>query len=147
MLDTHPFKDKVNVLILDDNESYLELLSSKLTEINSFEVNVLSATTIKEAFVHIDKHTINVCISDYYLQHESAIEFIDSIQNMGLDLPVIVITGDANDELTPLLLAHGAMDLIEKDDLSPALLARSIRYTIRRNEIDSQLNKLILENE
>lgn len=146
MLDHKPFDHTLNVLVLDDSVSYLELLEHKLSKIDSYKLNVFTSRSIKEAFEHIDGESIDICISDYYLENETALGLIDGLAQRELNFPVIVITGDANEDLTPLLLSHGALDLISKDDLTPALLDRSIRYAIRRNQIDKEIDSLIVEN-
>jgi len=146
MLDTKPFNDAITVLILDDNTHHLELLSQQLSEINSFKLQVHAVGSIKEAFEFIKDHEVDICLCDYYLENENALNFIDSLAFKEINIPVIVITGDANENLNPLLLSHGALDLIEKDEISPALLDRSIRFAIRRNQIDGHIAGLIEEN-
>ena len=83
---------------------------------------------------------------DYYLKNETALELIDALMESDINLPVIVISGETSEDLTSLLLSYGALDLIEKNDLSPAMLDRSIRYAIRRTQIDNHINNLIIEN-
>ncbi|MBF7073354.1 PAS domain-containing protein [Glaciecola sp. MH2013] len=145
MLDTGPFKKQVNILILDDSASYLELLEHQISKVTGYACTVFKSTSIDEAFEHIHNQSIDVCISDYFLEGETALDFIDKLADKNIDIPVIVITGDATDELTPLLFSHGALDLIEKDDLSPALLTRSVRFAVRRHQIDQHINNLIID--
>jgi len=146
MLDTKPFNDVIRVLTLDDNPNHLELLNQQLSKISSFELQVHAASSITEAFECIEDNNIDICLCDYYLENENALNFIDRLALNEVNIPVIVITGDANENLNPLLLSHGALDLIEKDEISPALLDRSIRFAIRRNQIDSHIAGLIAEN-
>lgn len=48
-----------------------------------------------------------------------------------------------NAEYSALLLSHGILDLVEKEHLNPQLLAQSIRYAIRRRQIDDQIKEAI----
>ncbi|MFW8591672.1 chemotaxis protein CheB [Glaciecola sp. 2405UD65-10] len=146
ILDTKPFTQQLNVIILDDSAAYLELLESQLSQINEYQINIFKCSNVKQAFSLIRKNDIDICICDYYLKDETALNLIDGLTHKEIVVPVIVITGDKSDELTPLLLSHGALDLIDKDELSPALLDRSIRYAIRRHQIDLHIEELI-ENE
>lgn len=146
MLDNKPFEKSINVLILDDNPSYLALLEQQLSKIDHYTINAFPATCVDEAFTLINQQPIDICISDYYLQNETAIDLIDGLLEKNLNLPVIVISGESTEDLTSLLLSYGALDLIEKQDLSPAMLDRSLRYAIRRNQIDQHINNLIIEN-
>jgi len=145
-LDTAPFTDKLNLLILDDSAAYLELLEQQLLKITDYKLNLFKCTSVAEALILIEKQDIDICISDFYLDNETALSLIDGINEKEQKLPVIVITGDQNEDLTPLLLSHGALDLIVKDDITTALLDRSIRFSIRRNQIDERISNLINEN-
>lgn len=80
---------------------------------------------------------------DYHLQTETALDFIDVISARMIDIPVIVVTGDDNEELHALLISHGVLDLIQKEDISPLVLAQSIRFAVRRREIDQEIFNLL----
>jgi two-component system CheB/CheR fusion protein len=146
MLDTTTFEQEVRILILDDNTSYLELLEQQLLAINSFAIKVVQAKSISEAFDKIEQQDIDICVADYHLENETALDFIDQLSEKEIDLPVIVITGESHDVLNPVLLSHGALDLIEKEEITPALLDRSIRFAIRRKQIDDNIAGLIVDN-
>ena len=146
MLDNKPFDESINVLILDDNPSYLAILEEQLSKIKQYKINTFAKTSVEEAFEVIEKQEIDICISDYYLKNETALGLIDGLVKYKMNLPVIVISGESTEDLTTLLLSYGALDLIEKKDLTPAMLDRSLRYAIRRNQIDKHINNLISEN-
>jgi two-component system CheB/CheR fusion protein len=146
MLDTQPFEEVVSILIIDDNVSHLETLEHQLLGIDHFKLNILRAETINEAFEKLANNKVDLCFSDYFLENETALDMINRLEDENINLPVIVLTGDINKELNPLLLAHGAIDLIEKDEISPALLDRSIRFAVRRNQIDEHIADLIVDS-
>ncbi len=146
MLDNKPFDESINVLILDDNPSYLAILEEQLSKIKQYKINTFAKTSVEEAFEVIEKQEIDICISDYYLKNETALGLIDGLVKYKMNLPVIVISSESTEDLTTLLLSYGALDLIEKKDLTPAMLDRSLRYAIRRNQIDKHINNLISEN-
>jgi two-component system CheB/CheR fusion protein len=146
MLDNKTFNKVVRVLIVDDSPSYIDLLTQQLENIDTFKLDITSASGIDEALAHIATSMFDICIADYYLENESAINLIEELTSREVLLPVIVVTGDANEDLSPLLLSHGALDLIEKDEITPALLDRSIRFAIRRNEIDEHITTLIVDS-
>jgi two-component system CheB/CheR fusion protein len=146
MLDTKPFSKKLNVLLLDDNKAALKLLSENLRNIDSYECSTLLATDISQAIELVSENEVDICISDYYLNNESALDFIDALKARRLDIPVIVTTGNLTEQLSPILLSHGALDLIEKEDITPALLDKSMRYAVRRQQIDQHIESMISTN-
>jgi DNA-binding NtrC family response regulator len=143
MLDTNPFNNDINVLVLDDAPAYIEELKQHLNKIGSYGVKVFSAHNTAEALSQIKQHNIDICISDYFLENETALTFIDHLQDKHINLPVIVITSDNSADLNPLLLSHGALDLIERHEMSADLLDKNIRFAIRRNQIDKHIASLI----
>lgn len=143
MLDTKEISEELNVLILDDCPVYLEFLEQQLLLVDMYKIKVFHASSTRSALKQIAKHHIDICISDFYLGDETALNFIDSKESKHIDVPVIVITADSDQELSPLLLSHGVLDLIDKKVMTPALLGRSIRFAIRRHQIDADFSDLI----
>ncbi|WP_371192528.1 chemotaxis protein CheB [Glaciecola sp. SC05] len=143
MLDEKPLNEQLNVLILDDCPVYLEFLEQQLLLVDDFKVTIFRASNTKAALKMISKHDIDICVSDFYLEDETALSFIDSLTTIDVNIPVIVITADADQELSPLLLSHGVLDLIDKKVMTPALLGKSIRFAIRRHQIDANFSSLI----
>lgn len=146
ILDNEPFSNHLKVLVIDENDSYLDILKQHVTAIASYQTKVFTAGTCAGALSIIDDQDIDVCIVDFYLQNETAIDFLDHLVELEINMPTIVITGGANDDLNPILFSHGALDLIEKDNVSPASMEKSIRYAIRRNQIDQNITTLIAKN-
>jgi len=138
-LDTQPFADSINVLVLDDTPSDIELLSQHLKKINHLNVNVLEATNTAQALKAIDQKRPDVILADYHLQGETVLGLIDKMQELEIDIPTLVVTGDNSDELNAILMSHGVLDLIPKNDITPPLLFRGIRYAVRRKQIDDQI--------
>lgn len=145
ILDTTPPPQKLTVLMLDDNAGDLELIKQALLEITGCEISVFESKNIHSAYSHLNKQNIDICLVDYNLNNETALDFINGLANHNIDVPVIVVTGDSesHEDLNAVLLSHGALDLIDKKDASSPLLLRSIRYAIRRRQIDNQITNLL----
>ncbi|MEO0443596.1 MAG: response regulator [Pseudomonadota bacterium] len=143
-LDTAPFTDKVNILIVDDQAADLALIENELKSIEAFSVKVHQAKTVKSALAKIVNNTVDVCIVDYNLKMETALDLIDIFSEKNIQVPIIVVTATAHDnDLNALLLSHGAMDFINKGEISAPLLSRSVRYAIRRQQIDDEIDHII----
>jgi diguanylate cyclase (GGDEF)-like protein len=61
-------------------------------------------------------------------------------------LPIISITEQGDDEGVRLALHQGAVDCLNRQELSPQLLDRSIRYALLRSEAEQKLNLLHLHD-
>jgi PAS domain S-box-containing protein len=56
------------------------------------------------------------------------------------ELPLIVLTGNQDDELAAKILREGAQDYLLKDEANGPLLARAIRHAIERHRVRVELN-------
>lgn len=141
LLDEKAPDTPIHVLVVDDSQSDIELVKKQLLAIEERKVEVSCAECISDAIDILKKGEITICLMDYYLRHETAIDFMFKIQEHKIDLPVVVITGDKQESMNPMLLSHGVLDLINKDDITKPLLHKTIQYAIRRKEIDQQISE------
>ncbi|WP_018016069.1 chemotaxis protein CheB [Teredinibacter turnerae] len=142
-LDNTPLPQPVKILILDDQPVGLALVDEIVSAISDFKCTTYQASAIIDAIEIVLKEKPHVCLVDYHLNGETAIDFIESMRANGVDIPSLVITADNDPELNAMLLSYGVLDLINKDDLSPQVISRSIRFSIRRREIDKEISKTI----
>ncbi|MGQ8364724.1 chemotaxis protein CheB [Glaciecola sp. 1036] len=123
---------KINLLLIEDNDAYMEICHVELSKITDFEVVVHSAKSVEQASFILANIPIDVCLCDYYLSSETAIDLVEKFDNEISPVPTIVMTGDLNDGIVPLLICHGLLDLVEKDDISSEFLAKRIKSAIQR---------------
>jgi len=146
-LDTQPFPNMINALVLDDTPSDVELLSHHLQKIDLLKVNVLEVSTTAEALEAIQTKMPEVIIADYHLQGETVLALVDKMDELNISIPILVVTGDNTEELNAILMSHGVLDLIPKNEITPALLFRGIRYAVRRKQIDDQIYDCLPQKE
>jgi len=68
---------------------------------------------------------------DYRLPDGDGLTLICQIQNLGLMLPLVVLTGQGDEQIAVDLMKAGALDYLVKSDLSPERLSRTLRTAIR----------------
>lgn len=141
VLDTTPFSETLKVLIIDDDEVEIEILERKLADIKDIEIQTYSATSISAACLELENHNIDICITDYHLAGETTLDLLDVFSNNNINIPIITVTGNTDENLGPILISHGVLDLIEKEDISPLLLSKSIRFAVRRKQINDQIGE------
>ncbi len=57
-------------------------------------------------------------LSDYHMPSFSAVAVLQLVRDHGVDVPVIVVSGELGDEAIASALAAGAREYIFKDDLA-----------------------------
>ncbi len=98
-------------LIVDDEADIRELIELTLVPMG---VACLTAATLGEARVFLDKQQFNFCITDMRLPDGNGLELVAHIQRHDPNLPVAVITAHGNVESAVEALKLGAYDFVSK---------------------------------
>lgn len=75
---------------------------------------------------------------DYRLPDGDGLNLVKSVRNAGLKVPLIVLTGQGDEQIAVDLMKAGASDYIVKSKLSPESLSRSLHNAIRVYAAESQ---------
>ena len=134
-------QSEVKVLLVDDDEEEYTVVRKYLKNARTGTFHVHWASTFEEALHAVDGVAHDVCLLDYQLGERTGIELLNEMRASGHDLPVILLTGRASLEMDLEAMAQGAFDFIEKGDLTPVLLERSIRYAIGNHRAQKALRQ------
>src|SRR3990172_13256565 len=125
----------LRVLIVEDNDDDRQLLAVELQSGGYDLVHecVQSADKMRAALV---RGQWDVVISDYAMPGFCGIEALQILQERGLDLPFIIVSGKIGEATAVELMKSGAHDYISKDDLRRLLPAveRELREAAARRE-------------
>lgn len=83
----------------------------------------------------------DIVLLDLRLPDSSGLETLEAILDHTGVVPVIVLTGTPEAKLGIEAVTHGAQDYLVKDDVTPEVLARAIRYSIERKKTERELRK------
>jgi|GEM_PF-2969434 len=100
------------VLIVDDNEDIVEITKTTLESYTKFRT--VTASNGKEALQALVDHTIDVIVLDDHMPEMSGAEFFRIIRQRSIYVPVIFLTGMANEEGRKQQMSLGAFDYLEK---------------------------------
>lgn len=120
----------LKILILDDDPDDAFLVADHFSDLPAHEYTVVTDSTWEEARSHLRAGNYDVLLCDYRLGAISGLEVIEMIRADGIDLPIILLTGVGTRELDERALDAGASDFLAKDELSPTLIDRTIRYAV-----------------
>lgn len=123
----------IEVLVIDDEEMQFRLVSGYLSTSVIADYRVSWAADSSEALTYIDEHACDVCLLDYNLGGEDGLELLQSINQKPDAPPVIFMTGRGSIEVDIQAMALGAIEYLNKTDLKPDLLERTIRYSVQRH--------------
>ncbi|WP_419905489.1 EAL domain-containing protein [Kiloniella sp.] len=132
----------MRVLVLDDDKVdflYTERLLSTAFSKDDVVVSWVSDPTNTEILDEIDDY--NVCFVDQYMGPYRGIELIQKFTEVGCLTPMILLTREDNQALDEMACQSGASDYLLKDELTPALLNRSVRFSIAQKTQEKKLTK------
>jgi sigma-B regulation protein RsbU (phosphoserine phosphatase) len=144
-------KKKLRILIVEDSEDDALLLLRELQKYG-YEPVVERVETRKEMREAITSQDWDVILTDYIMPSFSGLDALQMVQEHGLDLPFIIVSGKIGEETAVELMKAGAHDYIIKGNL--ARLAPAIEREMqeaetrrRRKAAEAELHKFNIELE
>jgi len=120
-----------NLLLLDDDESFCEVLSRALTRHN---FKIFIAHSIESACNHAKKNQLDYAVIDLRIGQESGLEAVSKIISHHPDIKIVVLTGYAS-----IATAVEAIKLGAKHYLTKPAEVGEIIEGFGKNEGDSQI--------
>jgi DNA-binding response OmpR family regulator len=119
------------VLLIEDSEDAMLLVRYALHEYGQGKYSLVWATSLSEGLTELSKGGVDIVLLDLGLPESSGPESCAWIREMALDVPVVVLTGDACAETELLLtLASGARNYLIKGQISGSMLLQAIRSAL-----------------
>ncbi|MCX6164152.1 MAG: PAS domain S-box protein [Ignavibacteriae bacterium] len=139
-------KEKLKILIVEDNEDDLALLLRELNKGN-FEIEY-ELTEDAKGFKSALKKKWDIIISDYSLPNFNGFEALKICNKSGIDTPFIVVSGTIGEDIAVDMMKAGAKDYIMKKNLKFLLPAveREVEDAKNRRE-KKQAEKELWESE
>ncbi|MCE1165017.1 MAG: PAS domain S-box protein [Bacteroidetes bacterium] len=149
-------KEKIRILIVEDNDDDLALL---LRELNKSRYDLYYERVQKEdEFRKSLENEWDFIISDFSLPEFDGLEALKILNEAGRDIPFIMVSGTVGEDIAVSMMKSGARDYIMKDSLIRLLPAidRELEETSvrKKNELSAkekdvifQINQDILNSE
>lgn len=138
-------KKEKKILLVDDDEDDFIITRDLLMEIRDVDFRIEWVSSYEDAREALKKATHDICLLDYRLGKHTGIELLREATEHGLNLPVILLTGQGDKNIDLEAMKSGACDYLVKDQINSTLLERSIRYSIERKRDEIEKIKLINE--
>ena len=133
-----PTSTKLQVLIIEDNEGDFILVTGYMSE--AFPLaNIIHCSYLSAAITVLNQQPIDIILLDLTLPDSNGEQSINQLKALPGIPPVIVLTGFADKQTAINSLKLGVQDYLIKDDISGAVLQKSILYSIERESIQVQM--------
>lgn len=133
------------ILIVDDDGDDRMLIEKTLRRVDGKERTIVHADSFEAAIDHLSRFCFDVALIDLGLGTESGLELFRRVGGRACETPIILITGldDRTNDLAAM--SAGVLCYLEKQELSPRLLERTIRYTCHTHALEHQLRNTLLD--
>ena len=131
----------LRVLIVEDSEDD-ELMIVRTLQSNGYDVTYTRVETAVEMDAALDLNIWDLVLCDYCLPDFDGLEALKIMQNKGIDLPFIIVSGAINEEIAVSAMKAGASDFVTKSRLMrlvPAIRRELKEAENRRARLKSEL--------
>ena len=128
----------MKILIVEDSESEAFLIETLFSSNDGFAGELLHVADIDDARCHLENGGFDIAFIDHFLGAETGTSLIRSAVGRRCLTPMVLMSGNVSPEVEAEALAAGAMDYIDKDLLSSALLDRTVKFVLKNHELTLQ---------
>ncbi|MDY6903544.1 MAG: response regulator [Thermodesulfobacteriota bacterium] len=124
----------VSILLVEDDEDDYVLFEEAVSAITDQKIQLTWVDTREAAHAAVKTTSFDMLFVDYRLNIGTGLDLLETLQESGYYRPFVLLTGQGDYEVDLQAMAKGASDYLEKDQLSPQLIERVIRYALSRAE-------------
>ncbi len=136
----------INALLIEDNPDDALLIQRNLKAYGKVKYNVIHAAKLADGLECLKRMLFNVILLDLVLPDgPMGLATFEIVYAQASHIPIIVLTGHDDDELSVLAVQKGAQDYLVKGQVTSAILGRAIRYAIERKKLLTQLEHSMKE--
>lgn len=136
-----------NLLLIEDDSSYLGFLSNLFNRPKQTVFNLKKATCLESAVGILVKEDVDVILLDLNLPDSSGINTLSAIKNCAHDIPVIILTGDDNKSQAMEAIKLGAQDYLLKGEDFTRNIVFKVEYALERHKSEEDLRSLAFIDE
>ena len=136
--------ERVRILVIDD-DLVDRLAIRRAIDQSALKADIEEVADADEALAKVGAATYDCMLLDHDLPRLSGLELTGKLRASGDMTPVVLVTGQQDEELLQRAVEAGVTDFFPKGDLSPHRLALRIRFAIRIGRAEAQLAKSLAE--
>ncbi|MBL8224146.1 MAG: EAL domain-containing protein [Chromatiales bacterium] len=135
----------MKLLLVEDNASDAEFLAASLRRQRATDVQLVTVQTLQDAVTLLCQAAeppFDVVLLDLHLPDGSGLQCVDVIQGVCDTIPIVVLSGQDDEEFAVSILNKGVQDYLVKWEGQGRTILRSIRYAIERKRSELRMNYL-----
>ena len=131
-MDNKPIK----ILLIEDSPGDYEIVLHMLDKSENAEFELSHSTRLESGLRMFESENFDIVLMDLGLPDSIGIESFKKILGKHPAIPIIVLTGLANEEVGIKAIKYGAQDYLVKGEFNGKLLVRAVQYAIERKKLE-----------
>ncbi len=128
----------MRVLLVEDNPGDVRLIRELLAEVGS-EVQLSYADRLSAGTASLLEGSFDAVLLDLGLPDSGGLDTLESLLEAADSVPVVVMTGLADEEMGVRAVQAGAQDYLVKGQVNGLLLTHALRYAVERGKAEEEL--------
>ncbi|MGB7969160.1 MAG: response regulator [Methanobacterium sp.] len=128
--------EPIKVLLIEDNVGDCELILKMLESSEIAEFKLTHTSRLTSGLKLLETGKFDIILLDLGLPDSVGFESFKSTLELHPAIPIIVLTGLANEETGIQAIKYGAQDYLVKGEFNGKLLVRAIQYAIERKKLE-----------
>ncbi|NIP72955.1 MAG: EAL domain-containing protein [Gammaproteobacteria bacterium] len=132
----------INVLLIEDNPGDARLVQEMLRDPGAVACSLVHVSQLGDGLDLLERECFDVLLLDLSLPDARGIESLEAVQHAAPSLPVVILSGQKDDEVALKAVQSGAQDYLVKGQGDTRMLLRAMRHAIERKHSEQRLSYL-----
>ncbi|MCB2203319.1 PAS domain S-box protein [bacterium] len=139
--------DQYQILLVEERDADAQLIEEALLQC-SLPCVVTHTRRLSDALAQSQTTVFDVVMMDLFLSDSQGLDTFVAMRSNAPEVPMILLADADGIEMTAEAAKKGAEDLLHKDEISPAILGKTLTHAIerKRHELELQRQKEFYEN-
>lgn len=126
----------IKVLLIEDNIGDYQIILRMLDKSENTEFELTHVPRLNAGLKLLQDDIFDIILLDLGLPDCQGLESFQVTLNKHPSIPIIILTGLANEETGINAIKYGAQDYLVKGEFNGKLLVRAIQYAIERKKVE-----------
>jgi diguanylate cyclase (GGDEF)-like protein len=132
----------IKILLVESDEDYIDELEAGLSVSHEGALQLEWVGELSQALARLTQGGFDAILLSLNLPDSQGMVTFDRAYAFAPDVPILVISDQADEEAAVSTVQAGAQDYLVKSEVGPSLIVRSVRHAIERHRLFSALRSL-----
>ena len=131
----------IRTLLVEDNPGDARLIREMMQETLNGRHLLTTVERLAEGLLFLSENEADVVLLDLSLPDSQGMETLERVAKRAPQVPIVVLTGHNDEEMSLQTLRHGAQDYLVKGQIDGHILQRTLRHAIERKQLVAEVEE------